>query len=190
MVLASEVKEGMTLQVDNKLYRVMEIVRHAGSGQMHGFIELKLKDIRFGHYADKHVKQTDKFEEVEVARRQMDFLYTDAESCYFMDPVSYEQVPVPNAAVGHIKKFLAEGAKVSVEMLGEEAISVQFPKIVELKISSTGPGIRDGQDSTMKPATLENGIEILVPQFVETGDKVRVDTEKVKYVDRVTGRKI
>ncbi len=190
MILASEVKEGTTLQVDNKLYRVMEVVRHAGGGQMHGFIELKLRDIRFGHIAEKHVKQTDKVEEVGIARRQMDYLYTDAEACYFMDPVSYEQVSVPNAAVGHIKKFLAEGAKVTVEMLGEEAISVQFPKIVELKISSTGPGIRDGQDNTMKPATLENGIEILVPQFVETGDKVRVDTEKVKYVERVTGKKI
>jgi elongation factor P len=120
----------------------------------------------------------------------MDYLYTDTGACYFMDPVTYEQVSVPNAAVGHIKKFLAEGAKVTVEMLGEEAISIQFPKIVELKISSTGTGIRDGQDNTMKPATLENGIEILVPQFVETGDRVRVDTEKVKYVDRVTGRKL
>jgi elongation factor P len=184
MVLASELKEGMALQVDNKLYRVMEVVRHAGR-----FIELKLRDIRFGHIADKHVKQTDRLEEVEITRRQMDYLYADAEACFFMDPVTYEQVSVPNTAVGHIKKFLAEGAKVTVEMLGEEAISVQFPKIVELKIGSTGPGIRDGQDNTMKPATLENGIEILVPQFVETGDRIRVDTEKVKYVERVTGKK-
>lgn len=190
MILATELKEGMTLNVDNKLYRVLEIVRHAGAGQTHGFIELKLRDVQFGHLADKHVKPTDKLEEVEVARRQMDFLYTDAEACYFMDPITYDQVSVPNAAVGHIKKFLAEGSKVTVEMMGEEAISIQFPKIVELKIASTGPGIRDGQDNTMKPATLENGIEILVPQFVETGDKVRVDTEKVKYVDRVAIKRV
>ena len=88
MVLASELKEGMALQVDNKLYRVMEVVRHAGSGQMHGFIELKLRDIRFGHIADKHVKQTDRLEEVEITRRQMDYLYADAEACFFMDPVT------------------------------------------------------------------------------------------------------
>jgi elongation factor P len=80
--------------------------------------------------------------------------------------------------------------KISVELLSEEAVAIQFPRIVELKISSTGAGIRDGQDNTMKPATLENGIEILVPQFIETGDKVRVDTEKVKYVDRVTIKRI
>jgi elongation factor P len=190
MILASEVKEGMALQIDNKLYRVLEIVRHAGAGQTHGFIEFKLKDVRFGHFADKHVKPTDKFEEVGIAKRQMDYLYTDPEACYFMDPLTYEQVGVPKSAVGHIEKFLAEGAKVAVEMIGEEAISIAFPKIVELKVSSTGPGIRDGQDNTMKPATLENGIEVLVPQFVETGDKIRVDTEKVKYVERVTTKKV
>lgn len=190
MILASDVKDGVTISLDGKLYRVLEVVRHAGSGQMHGFIELKLKDIRFGHFADKRVKQTDKFETVEMVRRQMEYLYADAEACYFMDPNSFEQVSVTKKSVGHVEKFLSEGMKISVEMLGEEAISVQFPRIVELKVGSTGSGIRDGQDNTMKPATLENGIEILVPQFVETGDKIRVDTEKVKYVDRVTGRKM
>jgi elongation factor P len=186
MVLASEVKEGAALQLDGKLYKVLEVVRHAGSGQMHGFIELKLKDVRFGHITDKRVKQTDRLENVELTKRQMDFIYSDADACYFMDPDTFEQVSVLKKAVGHIEKFLKEGMKISVELLGEEAVSIQFPKIVELKISSTGAGIRDGQDNTMKPATLENGIEILVPQFIETGDKVRVDTEKVKYVDRVT----
>jgi len=190
MILASEVKDGMSLVIDNKLYRVIEVVRHAGSGQMHGFIELKIKDVRFGHIADRRVKATDKFDTVEMAKRQMDYLYSDAESCYFMDPNSFEQVGVPKKSVGHIERFLAEGMKVSVEMLGEEAVSIQFPKIVELKVESTGAGIRDGQDNTMKPATLEHGIEILVPQFVETGDKVRVDTEKVKYVDRVATKRI
>ncbi len=78
----------------------------------------------------------------------------------------------------------------TVELLGEEPIDVQFPRIIELKVTMTGPGIRDGQDNTMKPARLENGVEILVPQFVETGDLVRVDTEKSKYVDRVTTKKV
>ena len=190
MILASEVKEGMSLVLDTKLYRVIEVVRHAGSGQMHGFIELKLKDIRFGHYTDRRFKQSEKFEDIEISRRHMDYLYSDAEACYFMDPDTYEQVGVPKTAVGHIEKFLIEGATVSVEMLGEEPVSIQFPKIVELKVDSTGQGIRDGQDNTMKPATLENGVEILVPQFIETGDKVRVDTERVKYVDRVPTKRI
>jgi elongation factor P len=190
MILVSDVKEGAALKLDEKLYKVLEIVRHAGSGQMHGFVELKLKDIRFGHVADRRFKQTDKLEDVDLTKRQMDYLYSDAEACYFMDPDNFEQVGVPKKAVGHIEKFLKEGMKISVELLGEEAVSIQFPKIVELKVAATGTGIRDGQDNTMKPATLENGMEVLVPQFVETGDKVRVDTEKVKYVDRVTIKRV
>jgi elongation factor P len=190
MVLAQDVKEGMALHIDEKLYKVLEVVRHAGSGQMHGFIELKLKDIRFGHFADRRFKHADKLDYVELSKRQMDFLYTDAEACYFMDPQSFEQVGVPKGAIGHLEKFMNEGMKITVELLGEEAVSVQFPKVVELKIASTGTGIRGGQDNTMKPAVLDNGVEILVPQFVETGDAVRVDTEKVKYIDRVPLKRI
>jgi elongation factor P len=186
MVLASEVKEGMALQLDGKLYKVLEVVRHAGSGQMHGFIELKLHDVRFGHFADKRFKHADHLETVDLTKRHMDFLYSDNDSCFFMDPENFEQVGVPKNALGNIEKFLKEGMKCMVELLGEKAVSIQFPKVVELKVASTGPGIRGGQDNTMKPATLENGIDILVPQFVETGDAVRVDTEKVKYVDRIT----
>jgi elongation factor P len=190
MVLASEIKDGMALQLDGKLYKVLEVVRHAGSGQMHGFIELKLHDVRFGHFADKRFKHADRLESVDLAKRHMDFLYADSDSCMFMDPGTFEQVSVPKKAIGNVEKFLKEGMKCTVELLGEEAVSVQFPKVVELKVASTGPGIRGGQDNTMKPATLENGVDILVPQFVETGDAVRVDTEKVKYVDRVTIKRI
>jgi elongation factor P len=190
MVLAQDVKEGMALHIDEKLYKVLEVVHHAGSGQMHGFIEIKLKDIRFGHFADRRFKHADKLDSVELSKRQMDFLYTDAEACYFMDQQTFEQVGVPKGAIGHLEKFMNEGMTITVELLGEEAVSVQFPKVVELKIASTGPGIRGGQDNTMKPAVLDNGVEILVPQFVETGDAVRVDTEKVKYIDRVPLKRI
>ncbi len=187
MILVTEVKEGMTLRLDDRLYRVLEVVRHAGSGQMHGFVELKLHDIRFGHFADRRFKPADRVEEVELVKRQMDFMYADNEECYFLDPVTFEQVGLPRASIGRLEKFLREGAKATVELLGEEAVSIQFPKVVELKVVTTGPGIRgEGQDNTLKSAVLENGIEVLVPQFVGTGDTVRVDTEKGKYIDRVT----
>jgi elongation factor P len=190
MVLTTDVKEGMTLKLDDRLYRVLEVVRHTGSGQMHGFIELKLKDIRFGHFSDRRFKQSDRVEEVSLAKRQMEYIYSDTDACYFMDPQTFEQVGVPRAAVGKAESLLKEGTRITVELLGEEPVSVQFPKVIELSVASTGPGIRDGQDATMKPATLENGIEILVPQFVETGDHVRIDTEKMKYLDRVTTKRI
>ena len=190
MILVTEVKEGMTLRLDDRLHRVLEVVRHSGSGQMHGFVELKLKDIRFGHFSDRRFKQADRVDEVALARRQMEYIYSDNDTCYFMDPQTFDQVGVPRSAVGKTESLLKEGSRITVELLGEEPVSVQFPKVVEFSVLSTGPGIRDGQDGTMKPATLENGIEILVPQFVEAGDHVRIDSEKLKYIDRMTAKKI
>ncbi len=190
MVLASDVKEGSAVRLDGRLYRVLEVIHHAGSGQMHCFIELKLKDLQFGHFADRRFKHSDRLEEIELSRRQMEFIYSDKENCYFMDSETFVQVGIPKPAVGQNERFLREGVKATVELLGEEAITVLMPKIVELKVASTGMGLREGQDNTMKPATLENGIEVLVPQFVVTGDAVRIDTEKMKYIDRVPLKKI
>lgn len=190
MVLVTEVKEGMTIRIDDRLFRILEVVRHTGSGQMHGFVELKLKELAFGHFSDRRFKQADRVDVVDLTKRQMEFIYADQEKCFFMDPATFEQVGVPRQSVGKIEKMLKEGARVTVELLGEEALSVQFPKVVELAVASTGPGIRDGQDNTMKSATLENGIEILVPQFIETGDHVRVDTERMKYIDRVILKRV
>ncbi|MBI5472700.1 MAG: elongation factor P [Ignavibacteriae bacterium] len=185
MILASEVKAGAALMLDNRLYKVLEVVRHAGSGQMHGFIELKLHDLRYGHFADRRFKHSDRFEEVDLRKRPMDFLYADDMQSYFMDPDSFEQVGIAQASLGEVRKFLREGMRITVELLNDEAVSVQFPKVIDLKIASTGTGLRGEHDNTLKSARLENGLEILVPQFVETGDVVRVDTEKVKYIDRV-----
>src|SRR4030042_1506808 len=109
MVLASDVKEGATLQLDGKIYRVLEVVRHAGSGQMHGFIELKLKDLRYGHFANRHVKHADRLDGVDLVKRQMEYLYSDNDACYFMDPTSFEQVSIPRASVGPSERFMKEG---------------------------------------------------------------------------------
>jgi len=190
MIFASEVKEGSALHIDGKLFKVLEVVRHSGSGQMHGFIELKLKDLRFGHFADRRFKHTDKLEDVEFIKRQMEYLYSDTETHYFMDPETFNQVGVPKAAAEMNDRFFQEGTKVTVELLNDEAISLIFPKIIEIKIASTGPGRHEGQDNTMKSAILENGMEVLVPQFIVSGDLVRIDTEKIKYIDRVPVKKI
>jgi len=190
MVIASDVKEGAVLKLNDRLCRVTEVVHHAGSGQMHGFILLKIKDLRTGHLHEQRFKPTDKLTDIMLSKRQMDYIYRDEESFYFMDPETFEQYSVPKAAIGNIEKFLREGIKVTVELLEDEAISVQFPKTVELKVSLTAPGIKEAQDNTMKPATLENGMEILVPQFVQVGEVVRVDVETGRYIDRVPLKKI
>ncbi len=190
MVPVTELKSGMVVRLNEKLYRVLEVIKHAGSGQMHGFIELKLKDIQHGHITDQRFKTTDKVENVEVIKRHMEYLYADNESLCFMDPETFEQLSISKQNIGTIESFLKEGTVLTVELVDDTPIYVQFPKIVELAVASTGPSIRDAQDNTMKSATLENGIEILVPQFIETGDVIRVDTEKIKYIERVPTKRI
>jgi elongation factor P len=190
MISVTDAKEGMTVRLDGRLFRVLDVLRHSGSGQMHGFVEVKLKDLRTSHCFEKRLRQGDRIEEVGLAKRPMDFLYSDVDACYFMDPSSYEQVGVPHQAMGKVEKFLKEGTRVTVEMLDGEAVAIQFPRVVELAVFSTGPGVRDGSDNTLKGAVLENNMEILVPQFIQTGDHVRVDTETTHYVDRVATRRI
>jgi elongation factor P len=107
-----------------------------------------------------------------------------------MDLLTFDQVRVPRSGMGGAEKFLTEGMELPVELLDDQPISVEFPKVVDIRVKQTGPGIRGGQDTTLKPAILENGVEILVPHFVESGDLVRVETEKAKYVERVGGRKM
>jgi len=189
MILASDIKAGMAIRLDGKPYKILEAVPHSGSGQMHGFLALKLKDIQFGHFADRHVKPTDKLEDIALSKRQMQYLYSDTDGCMFMDTETFDQVSVSRAGMGGIEKFLEEGMKVLVEILEGQAVSVDFPRVVEIRVEQTGPGVKGGQDTTMKTAVLKNGLEILVPHFVESGDLIRVETAKAKYLDRVTSKK-
>ncbi len=190
MQLVTELKTGSTIRLEGKLYRILEVVRHAGTGQMQGFMELKMKELSSGHITDKRLKMNDKVEEIELSKRFMEYIYTSGDELFFMDSENYEQISVHKTRIETDKRFLKEGIKVTIELLNDQPILIQFPKVIELKIASTGTGRREGTDNTLKPATLENGIEILVPQFIEVGEIVRIDTEKVKYIDRVPLKKI
>ncbi|MEE9187368.1 MAG: elongation factor P [Bacteroidota bacterium] len=189
MVLASEIQAGTAFKLGDRIHKVLEVIHHAGTGQVAGFTILKLKDVQYAHLSERRFKATDKLDEVELTKKKMQYIYNEDEMFLFMDPVTYDQVGIPRQAIGSIDRFLKEGMKLTVELIGEEAVSVQFPRVVELKVTLTTPGIRGGQDNTLKSATLENGMEILVPQFVETGEVVRVGTETGKYVERVASKK-
>lgn len=116
----------------------------------------------------------------------MEFLYSDADTCYFMAPQTAEQVEVPASAIGDQANFLEPGMTVAIEFIGDRPRSVELPGVLEVAIADTAPPSHSSsQDNTWKSAKLSNGIEIMVPQFIKSGDTVRIDMNSIRYMDRV-----
>jgi elongation factor P len=115
----------------------------------------------------------------------MEFLYSDADAAVFMNPTTFDQVSIPLEAIGAAEKFLKAEMKVPVEFYEGQPISIIFPPIVEVKITTTAESVHQQQDNTYKPATLENGGEVMVPQFIRPGERIRIEVATGKYVDRV-----
>ncbi|BCW94034.1 MAG: elongation factor P [Thermoanaerobaculum sp.] len=189
MLEAASLKMGSVIRREGELFRVLEVAHHGGSGQFAGFIALKLKSLRTGHVKEIRLASDEKVEDVELTRRDLEYLYEDEESFVFMDSETYEQYNLPKDVLGKKSVFLTPNARLPVEFWEEQPVNVIFPEVVELKVASAPPGLRDMETSTYKTAVLENGMEVLVPQFIETGDTVRIETETGKYLERVRQKK-
>ncbi len=184
MVLASELRPGSAVRIEGQVYKVLEIESKAGTAKLGGVVKAKLSNINSGHLWEPHFRPGERLEQLELERRNMEFLYTDEDGCNFMDPVSFEQTQVPLALVGAAEKFLQPGMQLPVEFFGTQPISVVFPDIVDVRIADTAPVAHAQQDSTLKEATLENGLVIRVPLFIAPGEMVRVDVRTLRYVER------
>ena len=114
----------------------------------------------------------------------MTFLYADDDHCWFMDPEDFEQVGVPNPVIGDQARFLQPDIRLPVEFVEGSPVSVLFPDVIEVHIADTAPPVHAQQDNTWKPATLENGVEIMVPQFIKSGETIRLDLNALRYMDR------
>ncbi len=186
MKLATDLRPGMVIRVERDVFRVTEAVSHGGSGQMKGFVHARLRNVRTGNFTERRFRQEERFEELELDRRTMDYLYDDGDNCVLMDPETFDQVMLPRAGLGPFGRFLQSGQRLQVEFLGGDPVSVAYPRTVDVRVTMTAEPIHMTHDtSVLKEARLDNGMEILVPQFVRQGDLVRVDVETGKYVDRV-----
>jgi elongation factor P len=187
MVTASQLRAGMAIRFEGAVYKVLAAEYHPGQGKMGGSTHARLKNLSSGTLWEHSFRSELKLEDLPVEKQPMDFLYTDADACYFMNPESFEQVPVPAAVVGPQARFLQPEMRVAVEFVEEQPVSVLFPDVVEVRIADTAPPVHAQQDSTWKSARLENGAEIMVPQFLKTGDAIRLDLANLKYMDRAKG---
>jgi elongation factor P len=187
MVVASQLRPGMAIRYENQVYKVMAADYHPGQGKMGGVMHARLKNLGTGTTWEHSFRSELKFDEVPLDRTPMEFLYTDAGDCYFMDPNSYEQIAISAEFLGDQANLLQQGMQVSVELLEGRAISVQFPDTLEVRIAETAPPVHGQPDSNWKPAKLESGVQIMVPPFIKTGDLVRLDVAQMRYMDRAKG---
>lgn len=186
MVLASQLRAGTAIQFEGQPYKVLAAEYHSGQGKMGGSTHTRLQNLNTGTLRDYSFRADMKLEDLVLERRPMDFLYADESACYFMDPVTCAQEEVPVRLAGEQAKLLVAEMRVTLEFLGERVVSVQLPDFLELRVADTPPPAHSGgQDNTWKAARLENGLDVMVPQFIKSGDVIRVDVAQMKYMDRV-----
>jgi len=184
-ITTNDLKTGITLELDNGLFQVIEF-QHVKPGKGGAFVRTKLRNVRTGNVFDRTFNAGIRVEQAIINREEMQFLYRDGDDYVFMNNVSYEQMNVAPVALGDAADFMVEGMVAQVAFFNGEIISVEIPASVELTIAETEPGVQgDRVSGARKPATLETGRVIQVPLFVETGERVKVDTRTGEYMTRV-----
>ena len=185
VVSTSRFKNGMHVEVDGTVFKIVEF-QHVKPGKGGAFVRTKLKRVEDGAVIDKTFRAGEKFRPVRTESRRMQFLYSDGADAHFMDVRNYEQLAVPEDQVRESLKWVVPNEEVDVLYVDESPTDVQVPTAVELTVAETDPGLRGDTASGGgdKPATLESGVVVRVPLFVNTGDKVRVDTRSGEYVSR------
>ncbi len=181
---ATRLKKGMLVKMGEDLFRILEL-QHVTPGNLRGFVRVKMRNIRSGSLSDQKLRSEDLVERATLDEREMQYLYRDGDDFYFMDTASYEQIHISSEALGDSVSFLKAEMTILVEFYGTEPVGIELPPTVDLKVLDTVPGIKGATASNqVKPATLETGLVVQVPPFVNTGDMIRVNTETGEYLSR------
>ena len=174
----------MLIKIGEDLYRLLE-VRHMTPGNLRAFVQVKMRNIRSGAQADNRFRSEDTVERATLDEREMQYLYQDGDSYYFMDTTSFDQVHLSSEALGDSVSYLKPEMTIQVEFYGSEPVGIELPLTVDLKVVETAPGIKGATASNqIKPATTETGLVVNVPPFVNEGDMIRVSTETGEYLAR------
>ena len=184
MMDAGELRKGVSIEMDGELYQVLDY-QHIKAGRGSAVVRLKLRDIRAGHTTERTFQASEKFTRAHLDCRTMQYLYNDGDLYHFMDEENYEQMPISASQLGNTLNYLKEGMSLEVSSYKNKLVSVELPITVKLKVTDTDPGFK-GNTATAgtKPATLETGLIVQVPLFVNTGDVIKVDTRSGTYLER------
>lgn len=185
MITTAQFKNGLTIEIDGTIYQIVEF-QHVKPGKGGAFVRTKLKNFKTGAVIDKTFRAGESVEQAIVNRRPMQYLYNDGVDYHFMDTETYEQISIPQANLIEESKYLKENMNVLIAIHEGQPIGVDLPTAVELEVTHTEPGVKGNTASgATKPATLETGLVIQVPLFINNGDIVKVDTRTGEYITRV-----
>src|SRR5947208_4447946 len=185
LIQATRLRRGMLIKVGNDLFRILEL-HHLTPGNKRAHIQVRMRNIRSTMLADHKFRAEQDVERATLDEREMQYLYSDGDHYYFMDTSTFEQIHITSEALGDSKNYLIPEATIRVEFYDVEPVGIELPPTVDLLVKETVPGInRATASAQVKPATLETGLVIQVPPFVNEGDTVRVNTETGEYQSRV-----
>ena len=183
-ISTADFKNGMSLDLEDGLFQLVEF-QHVKPGKGGAFVRTTLKNARTGAVVERTFRAGERMERAVIDKREMQYLYNDGESYVFMDNNTYDQLPVPPSTLGDATNFLVEQSTAILMMYGDEIVGVDLPASVELSIANTEPGIQgDRVSGAKKPATLETGLVVQVPLFIEPGERVKVDTRSGEFISR------
>jgi elongation factor P len=180
----NDLKKGMTLDLPEGLFQVVDF-QHVKPGKGGAFVRTTLRNVRTGNQLDKTFRADERVEQAVVEKNEMQFLYRDGDDYVFMDNSTYEQIQVGPAALGGTANYVVEGSTVQLHFYNGEIVGTELPPAVELTVTDTEPGIQgDRVSGARKPATLETGLVVQVPLFVNEGERIKVDTRSGEYLTR------
>ena len=184
MVSAGDFRNGVTFEMDGNVYQIIEF-QHVKPGKGAAFVRTKIRNVIAGSVVEKTFTPTDKFPTAYVERKEMEYSYNDGDLYYFMDPETYELVPINGDILSDNFKFVKENMVCKIASYKGNVFGVEPPNFVELQVTATDPGFKgDTATNATKPATLETGAEIRVPLFIDEGEMIRIDTRTGEYMDR------
>jgi elongation factor P len=184
MIQATQLKRGMCIKHDGELYRVVE-AQHKTPGNLRGMVQAKIRNLRSGSISDHRFRSVDSVERAILDESAMEFLYRDGDMYHFMNSESFEQIALSDEVLGDAVSYLIPNIRLKVEMWEGRPVGIELPLTVEMKVVETEPAIKGATVSNVgKPATLETGLIVQVPPFINEGDVIRIDTATGAYIER------
>ena len=184
-ILGNEIKPGMIIEHKNDLWSVLK-AQHVKPGKGGAFNQVELKSVKKGTKLNERFRSSDSVEKAILDDKKFSFLYEDENNCHFMDKTNFEQIKINKSLLGEKNKLLKENMEVKIQFYEDRALSIDLPSSVELIVENTDAAIkRQTASSSYKPATLENKINIMVPPFINSGDKIILDTRTLEYIKKI-----